>query len=469
MKPSSAATRLHRLQVIAITVLAVTISAVAAWRTLRVIAQLPQFRSLGFSAAQLERSMRDSLAAAPREAVDGFRMALAAQRLTRAIRQTPTAEDAAFINEQAGQAQNSQLGRLLQATIRLRIVEAAQPDAAQWWPILAPYLQGLERAPFAHFQAPLTAAWAAAYRGLRVEPGSAIMFAESQVGHALGPFLQYFVARLEQVERAMSQGDADAASVLRVVPQRLLQQWTIEPGPPALRLLAGELLAGLLKRDPHPDSERMIAALNQWRGAYLAEARRRPPPLLSLGDELSRAPNEHQRLLGSLAWLAYALGAWLSAGVVGALCIWVAVATPPGGSIRSPMVAGLITAAAALAGSGATFLLFPTLAAEDLRGDFSSLVYSWKAPLIGAGLTLILLLASSLRGPRGGLAWASRLGLLSVTAMTWLALALIVATMAAQSARRAHEQAYAAASAAPFAAIAGREAERLLDPLRESP
>lgn len=409
--------------------------------------------------------MRDSLSRAPRDAEEGFRLWLAANRLTAALRRVPTQDDIAYINDQVSHVNKSQVGRLEQALFKLRAAEAANVPPSEWWSQVAPYLQGLEHASFDHFQSALTATWIEAYRSLRVEPGTATMFAEHQAGHAFGPFLQYLVARLTQMENSLAETDPEACSTIDKLLSRLLRVWVLSPGPPSLRLLAAEFLIPRLAKNGGQNAA-AAEAVTRWRNGYLEEAKLRPPPLLSMGEEPSRAAAEHARLVASLAWLAYALGAWATAGAIAVALCWASFVRPPARSLTRIMAdAGLIVLAG-IVGGIAVFWLFPTLAAEDLRGDFSSLRYSWKAPIIATGLTLTLLALAACRGEHNWIDRLSRLATIATTATLFLALALWGMTASANAARQAHEQAYAKASTEPFAAIAGVEADHLLDPLR---
>ncbi len=405
-------------------------------------------------------------------ALAAYRLQQASKALTAAL--TGTCDAAALANRLdaalAGPVP-SQLGRLQRAAARLWEVQQAGAPPAQQWPAVRTYLEGIERADFAHFEQDLATSLAAQYRAAGIGPGTACVLAQWAIGSDHGPFLEWFTENLDRLirERAAA-GDAAAAETCRRVRNRLLRQWVLDPGPATLRLLAADLLADSLERDetaPEAPSG-LRRSLRQWRGRYRSAIARRPLAALAAYRKPALAPRESETLVARAA-----LTVWLAAALV--VAALAAVVTAPGllrrregdGDARRAIVTGFVAAGAVLVAGLVWIGARPEQIRADFRADFSALRYWPVSPLLAGGLTAALLLVAS-RVTRGaGKRRAQRLGGVAAGAWLLLAVALWAAAIASDAARRDYEQATAVACRDPIVAVLGEsEATGLLAPLR---
>ncbi len=378
----------------------------------------------------------------------------------------------------------SQVGvaRLIQLAARLNSTEhalaalgsapAGAPQAG--WSVAKPYLEGWEKRQLSHEQLALRAAIARAYESLGLRPGTALALAGSYVGHALNPLLEYLTPQIERLAAEAEQaGDAKGAASARRAFARLLRQWTLEPGPAGLRLLAADLLAGHLERRSadHAGGDAapaIVTGLRSWRAAYLAAAAARPTPVFQVAEDVARAVPEQSRLLG-----VYMLMLWLATGCGAAALL--ALAT--GWTLlrpRAPVrVSGLLLRGSGLGLFAAGLLCIGWLLALepqvrlDMRMDPANVRY-WPKFAIGAAASALLVittLASLLkrRAPHLRLGGATALA----AAYCWLAFSIFGGLgPIAYRQLAAYETALAAAHADPIASVAGPQADSFLDPLR---
>ncbi len=373
-----------------------------------------------------------------------------------------------------GAVSESQLGRLQLAALRLLTLErnAAPPD--QLWPVLQVFLEGIERADFAHNQQALIRQWCTVYEATGLGPGTAYQLAEDAVGHPHGTLLQFFVPRLRQcIAQCDAAGDELAARKCRTLLGSLLKQWTLEDGSPGLQLLAADLLADFLENDSaNNDSSEtgaVVSELREWRRAYQQAAGARPLSTLAPFCRPAPAPDEHTELVESLALITWIGSATLTSCLTAVVFVRASLRqykkTKRG---RAFDIHGIIAAVTLLIG-GLLWIQFQAdTITEDLRGDFSALRYWWSLPFIAAGVTLVILLLAA-RLPRakktGQSPFSARLGITAIE--TWLILAatLWICIWSGESTRRDYELATRAASEQPIATLLGADAETVLPAL----
>jgi hypothetical protein len=369
----------------------------------------------------------------------------------------------------------SQVGRLQLVAARMWLLEQRGEPIERWWPVLRDYLEGMRHANLEHDQTALTRHWAAAYQAVGLGPGTAYELAENLVGHAHGPFLEFFVPRLRRVVAERDQaGDTAAATTCRSVLYRMLRQWVLEPNSAGLRLLAADLLAESLESDaglePPTQAQAIARSLRRWRSDYHEAARNCPVAILDPQRPLALAPAEHERLLARVGLMTWLASGTLTAGILALVFGWSWLRCRGGVARRIRLVLSAIGLALIVAIGGVLWIhLWPDAIRADLRRDFSSWRYWWRHPFLAAGLTLALVLAGALlqRAAFTGRArWAARLG--AVAAGTWLVLAAMLwgSAWAGELARRDYERALRAAYEDPVAALVGPGADRALTELR---
>jgi hypothetical protein len=480
MSSGSQPKRNPRVNVAALIVLvaAGAVSALAAWSALGLWRGLPYSQITALPGEEVVAAFRAASASAPEQVRAAWLLADVGKQFTAALRDEAALErlGGEVASYAAGQT-HTQLGRLQQAATRMLELERAATPIEQWWPALEPYLVGLSRANFAHFEHELIVAWTDVYRSLGVAPGTACRNARLQVGHPHGPFLQYFVMRLRRVAQVEEQrGNAAGAQTCRTVMRCLLRQWVLDPGPPGVRLLAADLLADLLEAEPAStaasSASRLAQDLRAWRALYHDSACERPVEFLRLTSEPSLCPREYERLFTWLALSTWTCAAAIGLGLVVLLTGWAGLIRRRGKAhpLRAFIMATIVTAV--IVATGVLWLRFaPDTIREDFRRDWSvtSLAEWWRYPLVSAALAIVLVSVPALvrRAPGGGK--PARLVRLSAGASaTWLVLATLglVCILAADAAQTAYERATHAAALDPLRAIVGPDADRLLDGLR---
>ncbi len=456
---------------------ALLVSVLAAWSAIEFCRRLPRVATLPrfLPVEQRREALRQSLRGAPLEVREAFTLQLASDALggARTGQVEPERLQSAVADSVAALSR-SRVGRLHQAAARMWLLEQAREPIESWWPALRVYFEGMQRANLAHYQQALTQHWARVYESLGLGPGTAYGLAVGAVGQPHGPFLQFFVGHSRRVidEREQA-GDAAAAAICRKVLYRLLKQWVLEEGPAGLRLLAADLLADSLETDSRmaaaTETQAVARDLRAWRAAYREAARRRPPAVLEPYATPVLAPAAHERLLTWVALTTWLASAALAAGVFAVLLTpwWLRRRDRR----RSGFMVRAIISVLLVTGAGLAWIhWWPDAVREDLRGDFSSLRYWWRHPFLAAGLTLALVLAAGLlqRPAAGGQSgFLARAGVIG--AGTWLLLAVLLwgSAIAGEFARRDYERATRAVQANAIAAMAGPQADTLLDRLRQ--
>ena len=446
---------------------------------------LPQSQAAGLEQNQIQTHWLALLRNAPTSAREGTAVADAARELMPAI--APQGMAAPQIGQRlrnAMGAPSTHVGRLLVAAAILAQGESEGRPVEQAWPALKPYLESSPTAPYAHFAAAREDVLRQVYRELSIRDGTAAALAT--VGpELLSPFLQYFLPRMILLEQArLAAGDPSGAELCRKAVRRLLREWTLEPGNVGTRLVAADLLARDLMRDP--TNEKLVSALRSWRSAYRDAARIRPTAMLSVsGSEPDPAPAESAALVGAVAGSVWLSIAAVLTGIVALVLNWAIFRDSSVlGDWRTFAGGGLIAigvcAAAAItirtAGPAIRTDLRGMMARADRaapaapkRADEWHSAYRAQLPWVAAGWTFAALAAGAFSAAM--VLRRNRLGSAAgVLAIGW---ALIVLSWVAQSAwglsrlsryETALADAYRKGS---YAAIAGDSAEALLAPLRE--
>ena len=374
----------------------------------------------------------------------------------------------------------SQLWRLQLAAARTWLLEQNATPRDQWWPVVRVYLEGLENAHFQNYQKASGDLWAAAYRNVGVDVGTAAELGADLVGNPHGPFVQYFAQRLrELIEQQQNSGDAAGARLCERILLTLLRDWVLESGPMGPRLLAAEKLTEYLQYPAIPradaeSTEKWSAIghdLSVWRSAYLDEMKKRPIAVLSPRVEPAWTPAAHQRLL---FWAA--LASWLysagiaTAGVAIVLAIMRIIRRKSTTPWRDIWPAACIAAVIVLAGGLAWYYLTPGAVRADFRSDFSSLRYTWRHPFLAGGLALLISMLAELLRVRGG---SVKHGFFArwepATWMLWggLMAMLLVSLWAGEKKRQSYERELRAACENPIVAVLGQDGEQRLDRLRQ--
>jgi hypothetical protein len=402
----------------------------------------------------------------------GALLAIISSHFTTALRE-PARLSELFEDARAGYARiaGTQLGRLQLAALGMLRLERENVPPANWWATLEPYFTGLDNASFGHFLPELLSANAAVYEQVGLAAGSARRSAQNTVGYPHGPFVEYFAEQMERVARARHDaGDPTTAATCRRLVRRLLRQWVLDPAPPAVRLLAAELLLGQLEAEPTttaPTSTAgVVAGLRQWRAAYRDAAAQRPTPLPLLSNAYTPVPDQpaYDRLRDAVAVLLWVAPAFLVTALSAALAATIWLRHPA--AARGALLGGLFGALVLVAAGLAYFQMNPTPFQDDLQ-RLGAPDAGWpRYPFVSAA-TAVFLLAVAVVGPRhGGRRWAA-LAAWATTMSAVLALTLVGTGLWARAATTHYEARVATLlTSGDFEAVAGPDAERQLDPLR---
>jgi len=405
----------------------------------------------------------------------GMLMAIISSHFTTALHQPERLSDL-YEDARNGYSMiaGTQLARLQLAAMAMLRFERDKVPVANWWGGLEQFRAGLENASFRHCLPELLAANAAVYVQLGAGAGTARRSAQNVVGYPHGPFLEYFAEQSERIARAREQaGDGAAAAACRQLVRRLLRQWTLDPGPPAVRLLAAELLVNSLEADrttsaPAASAE-IVRGLRHWRDAYRDQAAQRPAPLPIISSSYVPLPDQQvdDRLRLTLAILL-----WVTPALIAAAVITLVAATPwlrrPGaaGGLRAALIGGLLLGAVLLVAGGLYMQLNHAGAQADLHRVGTTDVGWPRYPFVAAAAVVVVALLVAAWPVRGG----SRLVRVAawVTTMTIvLAAAALAVGIWAQVATTNYEARTAALmDSDALKAIAGPAADRDLDPLR---
>ena len=132
--------------------------------------------------------------------------------------------------------------------------------------------------------------------------------------------------------------DDDSAEMCRLITWRLLRQWTLDPGPAGLRLLAADLLAKDLTRSGTNTTtatpNQLARQLRAWRERYHDNAdlsttiKHGNIPLLRPHLGPDPEPWKYRNLLGALSWLVWTASATCAAALATLVCLpWCLSAT----------------------------------------------------------------------------------------------------------------------------------------------
>ncbi|MFH1747540.1 MAG: hypothetical protein ABIG44_10900 [Planctomycetota bacterium] len=485
--------RIVRMRVVVL-VAAAVISIVAACVTVNVWLHLPGVHISRIDYRMVQQALRSSQGRMSAQAREGQTVANVGSLFT-AVQRAPEVYEAqrGVLQNMVGSLGHTQLGRLQLAAFLLRDLEQRDRPPAEWWPVIAPVLEGLEQVSFAHFLPELIEyrADVMANEPINLGPGAACVYAQTTLGHPHGPWLQFLAARLDQLAAERRDLPDGSAELCQLVNWRLLRQWVLEPGPASQRLMAAELLAESLNKwaaTGQPVTALDLAQeLRTWRANYHVGAMLSKHlsggtvPLISLSVGPKTSPDDYRRLVNSVAALVWFSAAALTAALLTLLGLpWClkAVLTTPGKNIGT--LINLITAVIALIAiypAGLNLIGFDQ--AIDLRRMASSELGWPRLPLIAAGVTLIIVVGSGLghRGaavPRG--IWRVRMTF--TAAIMWLAFGVVV--LAAAGFTKYTQQKYDTALVATHQAgeveamqigelsgLGGQPADHALDALRQ--
>ncbi|HPM22339.1 MAG TPA: hypothetical protein PLP66_00435 [Phycisphaerae bacterium] len=370
--------------------------------------------------------------------------------------------------------------RLQLAALTMLQLEQLRVPIDQWWPTFGPYFADMQDASFSLFLPEQFAARTRLFTGLGLGPGTARRSAEIQFGEPHGPFLQYLVDRVQQLAATrQNMGDTAGADLCRRLLRRVLRQWTLDPGPPSLRLLAADLLIRHLVAETTPASgpattapaapPEVADALRAWRAAYRDSAAQRgaPLPLFGTTEGPELAPRAHDRLrdmLGAALWIAGGLAGSIVTALLTAW-FWIRAARP-GALTRRAVLFGLVLGVVIVAGGLAwsRFALAP--GSEDLR-RLGTADGGWPyLPLLPALAALALPWLAALWPAARGVRLA-RVGAGAVISCAVLSVSLPIVSQLVRTRTTQYEQAVAQAyERGEFEAVAGPDAARHLEPLR---
>ncbi len=368
------------------------------------------------------------------------------------------------------------LGRVQVTALLMLELEHAGTDRAQWWPRLAPYLDGLETAKFPHFLVQLVPEQAQLYRRAGLGVGSAVRAADTRAAAVHGPLLEYFTRQMLDLSATLTTTDQnDAAQKCQMLTCRLLRELVLDPGPPTLRWLSAELLADVLDAaDPSGEPPADLAAtLRAWRTAGI-DARARcavSTPLVNTERAPELCPGECRQVLQRLALATTLASALVPAGTIALLLLW--------GWFGRNRAAGLTTGTIAIGVALGVLviiggILWPRLAPVGLEYDSqraASDELGWPLhPAIVALTMLALLLLTLLIKPNP--AGEPRLRYRQLAATATMACAIIAGTLLGANLLAAgavdhYEQTVAHTTLQTYERIpAAAGNARLLDPLR---
>lgn len=450
----------------------IVLTAVAGLMAWHVVYQLPPLQTHAIAGRDVGATLRAAYQSAPPAAAAGMRMLEGGSDFTAALMKVQPIEDVAKrTTARAQQTSDSRLPRLFQAGLAMLALERLDTPPDQQWKTLEPYLSGLGDASFAHFHRNASASLASAMISLGLSPGVAAEAVEMRFGSSYGPFLQYFTGRLFALAAAFSQAEATApaAQQCRSIALHLLKQWTLDPGPAGLRLLAADLLIRELRASGagDPTTQRVAADLGQWTQAYRRESHRRPIGQFDLSRQPALAVGEYRQLRNALAMTAWTGGAAAAAALLLIALSWTALGGKKLDSTTNMRGMTLGTAGGAFIVLCAMAILFR---ADDLLADFS---WAWiRLPLYAGGMTLVMagmaaFISAGAVQRTGTL--ADRLFAIfcgSSGGAVLLAAAFLLAVLYAGSAQRAYDAATEVAFRDEFRAMAGTSADQFLASLR---
>ncbi len=161
-----------------------------------------------------------------------------------------------------------------------------------------------------------------------------------ELGQPHGPLVEYLGPRLARLARSLeSEGDPATAAAVRRLAYRWLASWVRELGPPALRVLAADVLADVLEADPAFDADpEWIHGLRELRREYRDHVEHKAPP----PEQIPGSPPWRQRaartLIARLARTVWLASAAVLAGTIAALLTLLALARgvprPSKGAVR---------------------------------------------------------------------------------------------------------------------------------------
>lgn len=331
--------------------------------------------------------------------------------------------------EWVSQASVNDLGRLQAVSLRLLELDRAGKPPATQWDRIATDLQPLATGDFAHHITDLIKVYAKAYDNLGLSSLMAYQ-ASVSVANAHGPWLEDTVQRLQ----TLAAHEPAAADVCHRIVRRLLRQWTLDPAPVGLRLIAADRLARELATSPDETERELGTQLAEWRTAVRDARIACPPPsplLAPMRDE-NVAPAQHATVMNTLLCLLTALGTAIGAGVITLLLLVLRMivrsdATAQAG--RWPYRAGFIVTALLFVGALQWPTFWPARAAvEQLRlGHISEVGRPWFPAFAGLLAIVLILLGGLLRRPQGvTVPYVHRAATVGLIAWLWMSVVAFV-------------------------------------------
>jgi hypothetical protein len=458
-----------RLVVLALAVILSFIAGLQAWQ---LWSNLPGVRLARLTRADYQRAQREAEASLSREARQGL-IAANVSHLFTSVLQNPDVYPATLetLQRMLSELQDTQLGRLQLAAFLMLEMERAAVPVEQWWPRLEPALSGLDQAQFPHFLAPLEDNQTEMYRSLGLSAGAARAQAEEIMGQPHGPLLQHLAPRLARLAQSRAAYNDGSDLLCRRLLFKLLRQWTLDDGPPGVRLLAADLLAqamtaGNLTGPDLATSAQLAAQLREWRAAYRTAAAAHPPEPypIAVGQVPYMRPGLRQRFVIYLPSTMRSFGAALGAALVSAVALILA----RGAFLRVPkrhlnwqLIVGTTIAIAVVPAA-----LPHALTADDLRRLAPGVAGVPRATLAAFCLSVVLLSLAALPRPRAGSPRRARAGLVAVVAV-WTSMFLSLQFLLdRQSFEGSHELATFCPRGDRVALVVGPDSMHLLDGLQ---
>jgi hypothetical protein len=388
--------------------LAIVLSLVAGLQAWRLWSNLPGVRLARLTRADYQRAQREAEAGMSRQARQGL-IAANVSHLFTSVLQNPEVYPATFdtLQRMLSELPDTQLGRLQLAAFLMLEMERAAVPVGQWWPRLAPVLSGLEQAQFSHFLAPLEDNRTDIYHSLGLSAGAARAQAEEIMGQPHGPLLQYLAPRLARLAQSRAAYNDGSDVLCRRLLFKLLRQWTLDDGPPGVRLLAADLLAQAITAGDVPILDPVAGAkvavqLRQWREAYRSAAAAHPPlPYpLAVGQVPDLYPELSSQFATTLPFRMWMLGAMLAAVLVGAVALTIArgeFLSLPRRTLNYALLAAV--ASAFVLGGWAWAKLGGAVVADDVRRLVPGTGGPPWTPILGFSLLALLLISTALPHP----------------------------------------------------------------------
>ncbi|MFN0135731.1 MAG: hypothetical protein ACKVS9_06390 [Phycisphaerae bacterium] len=453
-------------------VLALVCSALGVWSLSGVWQRLPQSRLKQNLAAQLADAQR----ALP--SAETLRRGMMIREAGRVLKNYLPPRAAAgdpqgdVLRIYAG-ASPGEISRMHLAAARMLTLEKTNQPRETWWASLRPFFEGTAASPMPTFERDFLVTVADAYDAKTpLDVGTAYEMSEQTIQHTQSGVVQYLGQRVRQiVDERRAIGDGQGATIARLAFVQFMRS-LLAPNEPAMtRLLAADVLADFLAREPKDIRPReVIAALRAWRGEITKAAHARASTMFGLSGGPDLVSPLQQHLANSIGRSASLAVVCLLLGTITLLLAW-------------PLLAGGISAIRyrGVAYAGVGLALAVIVAVMVLQGAMTERVFedirrahheSWTTlvtPRVVGALTLALALLAVLI-PLGGAHHVGKLGRAgAICGIAWLctSLWLLGSSIMAERARQSYEiELGRALRGDRIALLAGSDVEKKLDPVR---